>query len=87
MVRLDGSPDLDRVSEVLKRHSGEAAVRFVYRDPEGRDRVVRADKTQWGVRPCSALVEELELLLGPGSASLVMEKRAPAAPKPARARS
>ena len=87
VIRLDAaSPPLEHIQELLRAHSGEAAVRFVYRDPEGRERVIRADKTQWAVHPSSALVDALERLLGPGSASLVMEKRARPAPKPAWAR-
>jgi hypothetical protein len=86
LVQLGADPPIDQIQEVLERHSGEAMVRFVYQDPDGKQRVIRG-APEWGVRPSSNLVSELEQLLGSGSASLVMEKRAQVAQKPAWARS
>ncbi|MBT4028287.1 MAG: DNA polymerase III subunit alpha [Planctomycetes bacterium] len=72
-VRLTAdSPPLQELGAVLQKHKGNAMVRFIYQDPQGKKHVVRAGSS-WKVRLRTELVDELNQLLGTGSAFVRMD--------------
>ena len=82
-VRLDGSlqirlggeaPPLEAIGAILKRHPGAATVRFLYQRPDGATVAMRAGG-HWSVKLSAPLFQELEALLGPGSARAVADKQ------------
>jgi DNA polymerase-3 subunit alpha len=57
---------LDGVAHVLKRYRGPCPVYLSVRDPAGRSAQFKLGNDFW-VNPTGLKVDELELLLGPGS--------------------
>ena len=66
-------PPVARIQEVLRRHPGAARVRIQWQDAGGRNRVLRAD-TSWNVQLGPALLDELNVLLGQGTARASMDR-------------
>ena len=90
-LRLEGSlemripgPDapLERIGQVLRSHSGPSVVRFRYRDPAGRDVLMRCG-SEWSVSLQASLLDELQALLGEDMVKVVAPlKTTPRAPEP-----
>ncbi|TAH34965.1 MAG: DNA polymerase III subunit alpha [Planctomycetota bacterium] len=83
LIRLPaGSPPLEALGAILKRHPGSATVRFLCQQADGSTTAIRAG-SHWSVKLTGPLFQELEALLGPGAARAVADQRpAEAAPQP-----
>ncbi len=72
-IRLNpDSPPLKDLGAVLQKHHGKAMVRFIYQDAQGAQHIVRAGSS-WKVRLQTELIDELNQLLGSGSAVVRMD--------------
>ncbi|MGB0685087.1 MAG: DNA polymerase III subunit alpha [Planctomycetota bacterium] len=85
LILAGGDPPVAALQEILSRHPGDSRVRFLVADVDGGYRVVRAGST-WSVGLSNELLQELELLLGPGRAEVVQAKQTTKRSQPAWAR-
>ena len=69
-IRLPDPAPLGKLKDILGRHPGRASVRFIYIDPEGRQRIRKAD-SDWGVELGTGVLTDLQDLLGPGRVMVV----------------
>lgn len=71
-----GEPQIERLRSILTEHRGDAQVRFLYHNEEGKRVGMRAGPA-WRVRLSAALFDDLNALLGPeGKAIAAAEQRA-----------
>jgi DNA polymerase III subunit alpha len=78
-----GDPPIAKLQEILRRHQGNSAIRFLYQGPEGKMVAMRAG-TGWKVQLSSELFDELNAVLGPDGRAIVagVHKTAPKAAAP-----
>jgi DNA polymerase III subunit alpha len=78
-----GDPPIARLQEILRRHEGNAAIRFLYQSPDGKRVAMRAG-SGWKVQLSSELFDELNAVLGPDGRAVVAgeHKTAPKAAAP-----
>jgi len=69
-IRLPNPAPFGELKDILGRHPGRASVRFIYIDPEGRQRIRKAD-SDWGVELGTGVLTDLQDLLGPGRVMVV----------------
>jgi len=85
LVLQQQDPPIEALQEVLRRHPGEARVRFLVPCEDQSYRTVRAGTT-WSVELSADLLRELEVLLGNGRAEVVRERETARRQQPAWAR-
>ncbi|KAA3608208.1 MAG: DNA polymerase III subunit alpha [Planctomycetota bacterium] len=73
-IQLQADPPIRAIADILRRHAGPSLVRFHYQDSEGRPVVMRAAR-DWSVKLDSALLDELQKLLGKDAARIVAESK------------
>lgn len=83
-VRLDGSllisfrtqkAPIEKLQEVLRKHTGKSVVRFQYKRPDGTPMSIRA-ASDWSVQLSGGLLNELEQILGKGNVRVAAPHKA-----------